>query len=145
LELLFGTSAGNVNTPIVTLLLSQSTTPASSPTAAGGVYSAASDISFLGTISEASGSAFTLPSGGTDFFQVLAWAGNSATYPGPSPGAAACKSAVFSEVIASGATAFPGDISSVGVINLVSVPEPSTLAMAGVGLASMLMFRRRNK
>jgi len=142
LELLYGTSAGSVTTPIVTLLLSQSSTPVSSPTPAGGVYSALSDISFLGVISEASGSAFTVPAG-TDFFQVEAWLGSSPTYPGPTPQNAAGVSAIFSETIAGGATAFPGDISSVGVINLVSVPEPSTLAMAGVGLVSMLLLRRK--
>jgi len=144
LELLYGASAGAVTTPIVTLLLSQATTPASSPTPAGGVYSALSDISFLGTISETSGSAFTVPAG-TDFFQVLAWTGNSASYPGLAPGSTDGASAVFSETIAGGATAFPGDISNVGVIGLVTnvVPEPSTLAMAGVGLVSMLLMRRK--
>jgi len=144
LELLYGASAGAVTTPIVTLLLSQATTPASSPTPAGGVYSALSDISFLGTISETSGSAFTVPAG-TDFFQVLAWTGSSASYPGLAPGSTDGASAVFSETIAGGATAFPGDISNVGVIGLVTnvVPEPSTLAMAGVGLVSMLLMRRK--
>jgi hypothetical protein len=153
LELLYGSSAGNVSTPIVTLLLSQSSTPVSSPTAAGGVYSAASDISFLGTISESSGSAFTVPAG-TDFFEVLAWSGQYSSYAAAEAsgvvGVFGGASAVFSETVAGGATAFPADISSVGVVGLTQVPttvvpEPSTLAMAGVGLASMLMFRRKNK
>jgi len=146
LELLEGASAGAVTTDIVTLLLAQSATPSGSPTAAGGVYSAASDISFLGTISESSGTAFTVPAG-LDFFQVLAWTGSSPTYPGMTPGTTDGASAVFSETIAGGATAFPGDVSGVGVIALTTniVPEPSTLAMAGVGLVSMLFFRRKNK
>jgi hypothetical protein len=143
LELLYGTSAGAVTTPIVTLLLSASATPGASPVAVGGVYSAANDVSFLGTILEQTGAAFSVPAAGTDFFQVEAWLGSSPTYPGPTPQNAAGVSAIFTETIASGATAFPGDISSVGVINLVSVPEPSTLAMAGVGLVSMLLLRRK--
>jgi len=146
LELLYGASAGSVTTPIVTLLLSSSATPPASPVAVGGVYSAANDVSFLGTILEQTGAAFTVPAAGTGFFQVLAWTGNSATYPGSTPGATDGASSVFQETIASGATAFPADISNVGVISLntvSAVPEPSTLAMAGVGLVSMLLMRRK--
>jgi hypothetical protein len=52
---------------------------------------------------------------------------------------------VFTAVL-SGASANPqANLGAMSALNLVSVPEPSTLAMAGVGLASMLMFRRRNK
>jgi hypothetical protein len=146
LELLYGASAGSVSTPIVTLLLSSSATPPASPVAVGGTYSAANDVSFLGTILEQTGAAFTVPAAGTGYFEVLAWTGSAQTYAGAvaSGTAATGSSSIFTETIASGATAFPGDISNVGVVALTVVPEPSTLAMAGVGLASMLIFRRKN-
>jgi hypothetical protein len=147
LELLYGTSAGNVTTPIVTLLLNAVGTPTPGvPTAIGGVYNGVTDISFLGTIADPSGTTYTLPGGVTDYFQVLAWTGSSTTYPGATPGATDGASAIFTESIPAGSTAFPADVSNVGVVGLVTnvVPEPSTLAMAGVGLASMLIFRRKN-
>jgi len=143
LELLYGSSAGAVSTPVVTLLLSSSASPAGTPTAIGATYGAATDISFLGTIADPSGATYTLPGGVTDYFQVLAWTGNTSYANATTKGA----SAVFTESIPAGSTAFPADISNVGVVALTTsvVPEPSTLAMAGVGLASMLIFRRKNK
>jgi len=143
LELLYGTSAGAVTTPIVTLLLSSSATPITGTI--GGTYAAAGDVSALGNILDNSGQEYNLAAG-SYFFQVLGWTGSSATYPGQTPGATDGASVVFAETIAA-APAPPGDVSGVGVLALttVAVPEPSTLAMAGVGLASMLFFRRRNK
>jgi len=38
----------------------------------------------------------------------------------------------------------PGPLNGMPDIHLVPVPEPSTLALAGLGLASLLVFRRRN-
>jgi hypothetical protein len=152
LELLYGTSAGSVTTPVVTLLLSTSATPASTPIAIGGTYAALSDISFLGTIADPSGVTYSLPGGVTDFFQVLAWSGSYQSYAAALAsgvtGEFAGTSSVFSESIPASSTAFPADISSVGVVGLTQVPttiipEPSTLAMAGVGLASMLFMRRK--
>jgi len=144
LELLEGASSSTVTTDVVTLLLGNSSAPSGTPVAAGGTYSAVNDVSFLGVINEASGSEFAVPAG-TDFFEVLGWTGNYATLAAAQAGGAATGSSpIFNETITSGPTAFPGDISNVGVVSLV-VPEPSTLAMAGVGLASMLIFRRKSK
>jgi len=38
----------------------------------------------------------------------------------------------------------PGPLNGMPDIHLIGVPEPSTLALAGLGLASLLLFRRRN-
>ena len=144
LELLYGSTANTVNTPVVTLLLTSSAQPTSG--ALGGVYSAAGDISAYGSILDNSGQEYNLPGGVTDYFQVLAWAGNAPTFQAaifagePLTGT----SAIFTEAIGVGSTSFPADITGVGVIAL-GIPEPSTLAMAGVGLASVVIFRRRNK
>jgi hypothetical protein len=149
LELLYGTSAGNVTTPVVTLLLSSSANVSSG--AIGQTYTAAGDISTLGFIDDQTGNEYNLAAGNY-FFQVLAWTGNnlnsySAALASGQTGVYAGSSSVFPESIAA-SPAPPGDVSAVGVINLTQVPttivpEPSTLAMAGVGLASMLFFRRK--
>jgi len=152
LELLFGASAGTVSTPIVTLLLSSSANPATSTD--GGVYTAAGDVSAAGYILDNSGTAYSVPGGATDYFQVEAWTGAYSSYAAAlaanKVGVYAGASGVFTEAVPAGSTGFPVDITGVGIINLTQVattvvPEPSTLAMAGVGLASMLMFRRKNK
>jgi len=145
MELLYGTSAGAVTTPIVTLLLSSSASPITGTI--GGTYAALGDVSSLGNILDNSGQEYNLPAGAY-FFQVLGWEGDSATYPGAVAGTPGTygASAVFAETIAA-APAPPGDVSGVGVLALttIAVPEPSTLAMAGIGLASMLIFRRKSK
>ena len=129
--------------PVVTLLLSSSAAPTTSTI--GGTYSAAGDISSLGTVLDNSGQAYQFPSATTYSLQVLGWTGSfssldAAVAAGQSVGA----TSIFS-VTPAGGTAPPVDVSGMGVLNLapVAVPEPTTLAMAGVGLASMLIFRRK--
>jgi hypothetical protein len=143
LELLVGSSSGTVTTDVVTLLLSQTTSTAT--TALGTVQPAAGDVSAFGVIVDITGNGYAVPAG-TDWYQVLAWTGNSATYPGQGASGTYGESPVlqFDSAPASGAPAVQLDLPS--PINLVTtaVPEPSTLAMAGVGLASMLFFRRKN-
>jgi hypothetical protein len=53
---------------------------------------------------------------------------------------------VFAEVLTSASSPTQASLDQAPALNLVTtaVPEPSTLAMAGVGLASMLIFRRKN-
>jgi len=143
LELLVGSTAGNVTTDVVTLLLSQTT--ASATTGLGTVQPAKGDISFAGLIVDQTGNGYTVPAG-TAFYQVLAWEGSSATFPGLGTATLAGESAVlgFNPLPAASAPAveenLPVDINLTAV-----VPEPSTLAMAGVGLVSMLFMRRRTK
>jgi len=146
LELLLGTSAGSITTPVVTLLNSVTSSLNGAVTQPLGLTSsAAGDISFFGTISDQSGAEYSLAAyaGQTLYFEVEAWTGNGNTYAGaPIAGT----SSVFSEAVPVAANSNPIDISPVGVIALTTtsvVPEPSTLAMAGVGLVSMLLMRRK--
>jgi len=140
LQLLEGSSAGTATTVLATLLNSDGTS--------------SGDVSTFGFIYDNSAvSVYNAPAG-TDFFQVLAWSGQYTSYAAAlasgKTGEFAGASVVFSETIPVQPPATPPALTGIGVINLTQVPttvvpEPSTLAMAGVGLASMLFFRRRNK
>jgi hypothetical protein len=151
LELLVGSSAGAVTTDVVTLLLSLAV--ATPTTAAGTVQPGLGDISTAGVIDDLTQNAYSVPAG-TDFYQILAWSGAYSSYAAAlasgAQGVNAGESSVlaFDSQPASGSPAVQIDLPS--AINLTQVPtsvvpEPSTMAMAGVGLASMLIFRRRNK
>jgi len=147
LELLVGSTAGTVTTDVVTLLLSDSSTTAT--TALGSVQPAAGDISKGGLIIDQSGNAYAVPAG-TDFYEILAWTGSSASFPGLGAAGVATGSTGILQFDANStpaAGAPPANEDLATDINLTTVvmPEPSTLAMAGVGMASMLLFRRRNK
>jgi len=154
LELLYGTSSGSVTTPVVTLLLSSVATPSNNVNVApGATFSAAGDITAAGgLLYDTTGSSYAVPAG-TKFFQLEAWTGSYSSYAealaSGTTGVYAGISGVFS-ISVPAAPATPSDINGVGTVALTQVattvvPEPSTLAMAGVGLASMLIFRRRNK
>jgi hypothetical protein len=151
LALLIGSATPN--TPVVTLLLSDPTVTTSP--AIGQVSSAVGDVSAAGYIFDPSSQAYVVSAfaGQTVNAEVEAWTGNYPSYAealaSGVTGEFAGVSQVFTAAIPATSTGFAADISNVGVINLIQVPtvvpEPSTLAMAGVGLASMLIFRRRNK
>jgi hypothetical protein len=152
LELLVGATAGTVTTDVVTLLLNQATSTAT--TALGTVQSALGDVSHAGgTFTDLTFNGYAVPAG-TDFYQVLAWTGSYQTYAAAlasgATGVFAGESTVTPFSPAPAAQASPATLANITPFNLAQVPtsvvpEPSTLAMAGVGLASMLMFRRRNK
>jgi len=146
-ELLYSSTGGaGTFSPVVTLLLSSSftiTTPA-----LGQIGAAAGDISGEGngTLLDLSGQTYVIPniaSSTAAFFEVEGWLGNSSTYP-PAGSVAEGTSGVFSAVL-SGSNPPYANIIGMPALNLVAVPEPSTLAMAGVGLASMLFLRRKTK
>jgi hypothetical protein len=144
-ELLYSSTSTGTFSPVVTLLLSSSNTnPTQSPTL-GQVYSAAGDATFYpGQLLDNSGAGYIIPGiapSTTAYFEVEGWLGQSSTFAGAT--GAKGVTAVFSESLAS-AVGTPNDIENMPALNLTTaVPEPSTLAMAGVGLASMLIFRRR--
>jgi hypothetical protein len=88
--------------------------------------------------------------------QVEAWTGASATYGaagvnqfGAWNGAAWVDASTFTFSNATGGNgappAFPHSLDGMPAMELgtVSTPEPSTIALAGLGAASLLMFRRR--
>jgi len=155
-ELLYSTTgaAGTFN-PVVTLLLSSSNTagdglPGYDPS---DILTAAGDITFLhtGGLQDQSGNPYTLSGpavGASVFFEVEGWTGNNVnSMPAAGTPGTYGTSAVFSGVLGGPPSVPPPSLGGFTGLALttVAVPEPSTLAMAGVGLASMLMFRRRNK
>jgi hypothetical protein len=148
-ELLYSTTgSGGVYTPVVTLLLSSINTSSSS--AVGQTLPAAGDITFNGngTFYDANGIVYSLPgttAGGTAYFEVEAWLGNSSTWAGATTKNQANTIIPFLETVNSSTSPNVSVVDQMPALNLTAVPEPSTLAMAGVGLASMLIFRRRNK
>jgi hypothetical protein len=153
-ELLFSTTATGSFAPVSQLLLSSSNTssdgtPGFDPS---DIISAAGDITFKGTgaLYERYGNSFIIPgvgSGGTAFFEVEGWTGAYDTLAAAqaSGQSAYGTSAVFSESLSAAGNPVNASLNNMPTFNLVSVPEPSTLAMAGVGLASMLFLRRKTK
>jgi hypothetical protein len=108
-----------------------------------------------GGVAYNAGSAFTLlnsPSGGTIYVYVIGW---DATYANPYSAAAANANVGWSSVFSYNTVVGPnpgpaGTATSMtsqatgwqfGVVSV--VPEPSTMALAALGGASLLLFRRR--
>jgi len=130
--------------PLVTLLLDNANqTPGTyaSPVTLG----AAGDVSDFGLLYDASGSLYQVPSNPANTvvtFEVEGWLGNGID----SYAAATTKgvTASFTDAVTS-TSSFPNaNIDNMPVLNLTSVPEPATFALAGLGLASLLAFRRRS-
>jgi hypothetical protein len=152
---LMGSSTGTAGsfTPVAELLLSSSNqsndgTPGFDPS---DVLAAAGDITFKhnGTLLDNSGSFFGIAgaaAGSTEFFEVAGWTGAYDTYAAAqAAGQSVGTSAAFSEVLGASTSPILSTLTTMPSLNLVSVPEPSTLAMAGVGMASMLFLRRKAK
>jgi len=153
-ELLYSaTGAAGSFTPVVTLLLSSSATFTGS-FAAGQTFTAAGDVNaFGGQLYDNNGIAYQIPgtsSGATGFFEIQGWTGLGVnSYAAAAAGAAqfAGTTSVFSEVLASttGSTQGLNNAPNLNLAPTTIIPEPSTLAMAGIGLASMLFLRRKTK
>jgi hypothetical protein len=107
-----------------------------------------------GGIQLPSGTPFTLTaagiaSGGTGFFLLQVWEGNFASYSAAvAANAYAGQSAIWSQTTGGGANP-PSKLTGMGDILLTNtaapIPEPSTLALAGLGGFGMLMAMRRKK
>ena len=143
-QLLVGTTAGNVTTDVVTLLLSGGST-ATSTTALGTVQPAAGDISAVGLIVDQTGNGYKVPAG-TDYYEILLWTGNYSSYAAAEasgqPDVYAGETPVlttWSGIPAPGAPPGLLDLDS-NPIELYPAPEPSSLAMATVGIGSILVF-----
>jgi hypothetical protein len=143
LELLVG-SGGTASIDVVTLLLSQTT--ASKTSSLGTIQPANGDIT-LGddVIYDPSDNQYQVPASTTDY-QVLAWTGNYSSYAAAEasgqPDVYAGETPVlttWSGIPAPGAPPGLLDLDS-NPIELYPAPEPSSLAMATVGIGSILVF-----
>jgi hypothetical protein len=148
-ELLYGASATTVTSDCVTLLLSDSTGTENS--APGGLQPASGDVTDYGSgvLFDASGVGYQLTgtsSGATEFFQVLAWTGNFSSYAAALTAGTGQtgSSSVFSEILTS-ATGEANDIEGMSALDLTTsaVPEPTTMALAGLGGLSLFLLRRK--
>lgn len=113
----------------------------------GAAATANSGLYGAGTWTDPSGSSYpvagTTINSASAFFQIQAWTGNFASYAAALAGGAPVgQSPVFSNPVAGGAGT-PPDFTAMPSITISSIPEPSTFALAGLGAAAMLIFRRR--
>jgi len=96
-----------------------------------------------GTFLDLSGQAVTIPGTTTSgFFRIDAYSGGSVFATAPFQ----ASSPVFNNPLGNSAASPPGtptDFTGMPAIVLVPVPEPSTFALAGLGAAALLIFRRR--
>jgi hypothetical protein len=158
-ELLYSSTQGGTYSPVAMLLLSSSNTsndgtPGFDPSdilAAGSGPTGDITFNHNGYLTDATGTVFfpdaALGVGATVWFEVAGWTGNGVnSYPGTGAGTYGI-TGPFSEPLSSSQAAAQQTLSNMPTLNLVTVavPEPSTLAMAGVGLASMLLLRRKTK
>lgn len=101
----------------------------------------------------AAGSAIPIPgvaAGGVATIQLQMWfdgstpAGLYSSYALASSGGGFVGNALFQQNTGNPPLTPPGPMNGMPNITLAVVPEPSTLALAGLGLASLFLYRRRN-
>ena len=96
-----------------------------------------------GTFTDPLGVAATIPGATTTaFFRIDAWTGSAADYNAASGINLKGSSGVFSNPVA-GPPSTPPDFVNMPATVLNPIPEPSTFALAGLGAAALLIFRRR--
>jgi hypothetical protein len=96
-----------------------------------------------GTFTDLSGNSYSIPGAlTTGFFRIDAWLGSAADYASASQKGT---SGVFSNPLGNPLAVppqTPTDFTAMPSVVL-AVPEPSTFALAGLGAAALLIFRRR--
>lgn len=100
-----------------------------------------------GAIFDPNGLAYAVPgqaAGTTLWFVIQGWTGNSATYAGATgAGVLAGQTGPFSiTIVDSKAPSIP-NTAGMSALNLVTVPEPSVLALSGIGAAALMLVRRK--
>jgi len=100
-----------------------------------------------GTFTDLSGTGYpvagTTTASSSAFFRIEAWVGTFTTYAAASAaGTYSVSSAPFVNSVKAPPDA-PPDFVSMPALILTAVPEPSTFALAGLGAAALLIFRRR--
>jgi hypothetical protein len=143
-ELLGGSTALTM-TPIITLLLSDSS-PTNNPTGVpGGVANAAGDITAVGGAGpyDLSGQFYQVPGvpvGNKGYFEILGWLGGN-TFAGATLYTG--MTATFNETTCGSSPPFTV-LDQMPALDLSAVPEPTTMALLGLSGLSLLLFRRRN-
>jgi hypothetical protein len=132
-ELFGGASAASLS-PIVTL---------TGPSAVGISGAGA------GYILDPSGGTYTVngvAGGGIATLELQAWEGNFSSYAAAVAGGAEVGSVTFQNPTGGGGTPAspPTDLTGMPALVL-GTPEPSTIALGGLGAAALMFFRRRNK
>jgi hypothetical protein len=135
-QLMGGLTAGAVNASLASL------------TGANALLNA-----FPGAYLDANGTQYNIPgltANTVGFFDIFFWAGNFPTYDAAVAGNGMTgHSGVFSQLTGGGSTppnppTVPPGLGGMPATLVSNVPEPSTMVLVGLGLASLLVFRRRN-
>jgi PEP-CTERM motif len=131
--IVMGGSASDSLAPVATFLLSDSS--------ANGLWSLAQVPGQFYDPTFGTYSITGVGAGGTAYFQLEAWVGTDATPPAGLTGT----TTVFSQVVSNpGANppTLPPDFTGMSAL-VIPVPEPASFALGGLGLLSLLLFRRR--
>jgi len=134
LQLWGGASAGSLSL-IATLLQSDGSAASGTAIGAPGLWIDTTGNSYIVN---------GVPALGTGFFQVDAWIGSQADYGSAlaAGNVPVGQSAVFQNATGGGAVSAP-DLVGMPSFTVGIAPEPTTLALCGLGAASLLFFRRK--
>jgi hypothetical protein len=110
---------------------------------AGSIVSFRTGATLGGTIATLTLTIPQVPVGGTGTFQLRAWDNVNGTIQSYDAALTRGKSELFSVVALTESPNIPPNMLGFRSFNLVSVPEPSTFVLAGLGAAALVIFRRR--